>query len=440
MMETNKIYQGDCGELVKKLPDGSVNCCITSTPYFGLRDYQTAKWEGGDVNCDHKGVPMRTKAGFNERYFGKPNVGTDKQGEDREFYKHSCPKCGAIRVDAQIGLEESPGQYVEKLVGLFREVRRVLTKDGTLWLNLGDSYANPSKPGGGDPSIGKRNLGGSNYPQKLVPQGLKPKDLIGIPWMVAFALRDDGCADLKACHTLERVMSGLLDEYEGEPIPDKVISVLERLQQEYQQAKGNSWYLRQDIIWAKPNPMPESVTDRCTKSHEYIFLLSKSAKYYFDADAIKQPIKDSSILRLSQDIENQAGFTRVPGKTNGNMKAVAHKSAITPGQTPHTKALNRMAGIPDPIYQSANKRSVWTVTTKPFKDAHFATYPEELIIDCVKAGCPKGGVILDPFMGAGTTGLVARKLGRNYIGFELNPEYIKIAEKRIDGRGIDFWG
>jgi DNA modification methylase len=437
MMEINKIYQGDCQKLVKELPSGSVNCVITSSPYYGLRDYQTAKWEGGDMNCDHR-PKTSDKTGSSTL-----NSASNNNNHEREGYKgDTCPKCGAIRIDDQIGLEETPEMFVEKLVGLFREVRRVLRDDGVVWLNLGDSYngypANTTRGG---------KLSGTNQHARhfkeggygLTDKSLKPKDLIGIPWMVAFALRDDGCADLRACHTLGQVMSELLDEYEGEPIPDKVIAVLERLQLEYQEAKGNSWYLRQDIIWSKPNPMPESVTDRCTKSHEYIFLLSKSAKYYFDADAIKQPIKDSSILRLAQDVENQVGSDRVPGKTNGNMKAVAHKSAITPGQTPHTKALNRMAGIPDPIYQSANKRSVWTVTTKPFKEAHFATFPEELIVDMVRAGCPKGGVILDPFMGAGTTGLVARKLGRNYIGFELNPEYIKIAEKRIGSRGIDFW-
>lgn len=269
-----------------------------------------------------------------------------------------------------------------KLVEVFSEVKRVLKNDGTLWLNIGDSYngvGEKKKGYGGKQATNK----GAEFQKGTNVVGLKPKDLIGIPWMVAFALRADG------------------------------------------------WYLRQDIIWHKPNPMPESVTDRCTKSHEYIFLLSKSKKYYYDADAIKQPMAESSVPRLAQNIENQEGSSRVPNKTNGKMKAVAHKSAITPGQQPHGKALARMNGEGDPVYESANKRSVWTVTTKPYSEAHFATYPPDLIVDCIKAGCPEGGIVLDPFMGAGTTAMVARKLNRNYVGFELNPEYIMIAQNRI---------
>lgn len=298
----NGIIQGDCIEGMRNLSDKSVNCCVTSPPYFGLRDY------------GHEG---------------------------------------------QIGLEETPEQFVEKLVEVFREVKRVLKDDGTLWLNLGDSYART----GGDSSQSGRHWDGrdknpTNGSNRFAKDlGLKAKDLVGIPWMVAFALRSDG------------------------------------------------WYLRQDIIWHKPNPMPESVTDRCTKSHEYIFLLSKSARYYYDHEAIKQPLAETSIPRLAQDVESQNGYDRVPGKSNGKMKAV---------------------GI-----DTANKRSVWTVTTKPYSEAHFATYPEDLIVDCIKAGCPEGGIVLDPFMGAGTTALVARKLNRNYIGFELNPEYIRIANNRL---------
>jgi DNA modification methylase len=238
----------------------------------------------------------------------------------------------------------------------------------------------------------------------LKSQGLKNKDLIGIPWMVAFALRADG------------------------------------------------WYLRQDIIWHKPNPMPESVTDRCTKAHEYVFLMSKSQRYYYDAEAIKQPIADASVLRLSQQLENQKGSDRVPGKTNGNMKAVG------PGRNPRKGVDIRGGnqgsdnGIPAMAINGngvtghsgyfdtdgnligdgmANKKSVWTVTTQPFSEAHFATFPQKLIVDMIKAGCPEGGLVLDPFMGAGTAAVVSRKLNRNYIGFELNPEYIKIADKRL---------
>lgn len=298
----NKIFEGDCIEGMKNLPDKSVNCCVTSPPYFGLRDY------------GHEG---------------------------------------------QIGLEETPEQFVTKLVDVFREVKRVLKDDGTLWLNLGDSYART----GGDSSQSGRHWDGreknpTNGSNRFAKDlGLKAKDLIGIPWMVAFALRADG------------------------------------------------WYLRQDIIWHKPNPMPESVTDRCTKSHEYIFLLSKSQKYWYDHDAIKQAM---------------IGEPHKPG----------NKATSDAGHLRNDVGTDRMEKVwgEDGM---ANKRSVWTVTTKPYSEAHFATYPPDLIVDCIKAGCPEGGIVLDPFMGAGTTAMVARKLNRNYVGFELNPEYIKIAQNRI---------
>lgn len=276
---------------MRSLPDGCVNTCITSPPYYGLRDY------------GH---------------------------------------------DGQIGLEESPEAYVQKMVEVFREVKRVLRDDGTLWLNLGDSYA-----GNNSQASNNGRAGFGNPREKVVNrtgEGLKTKDLIGIPWRVAFALQADG------------------------------------------------WYLRQDIIWHKPNPMPESVTDRCTKAHEYIFLLSKSSRYYFDSEAIKEDA-------------NYAGESR--GKSRN----------ISP------KGISEMD---NKIYDTRNKRSVWTITTKPFKDAHFATYPEDLIVPCILAGCPEGGLVLDPFMGAGTTALVSKKLGRNYVGFELNEEYKKIADKRLN--------
>jgi DNA modification methylase len=328
----NKIYNSDCIEGLKTLPDESVNCCVTSPPYFGLRDY------------GHEG---------------------------------------------QIGLEETPEAFVSKMIEVFTEVKRVLKKEGTLWLNLGDSY-NGSGKAGNNPEYQKKHTAFGRLEEKerfgkpTMIKNMKPKDLIGIPWMVAFALRSSG------------------------------------------------WYLRQDIIWSKPNPMPESVTDRCTKAHEYIFLLSKSQKYFYDHEAIKQPIADASISRLSQDIENQKGSERVPGKTNGTMKAVGHKNIQDKGQKANSFHLDRAEGNE---WQSndlkANKRSVWTVTTKPFSEAHFATFPEDLIVDCIKAGCPENGIVLDPFSGAGTTALVASKLNRDFIGFELNPEYIEITKKRL---------
>lgn len=307
-MLLDQIYNCDCVEGMKQLPDASVDLTVTSPPYYGLRDYG---------------------------------------------------------VDGQIGVEETPEQYIEKLVSVFREVRRVLKNDGTLWVNIGDSYA-----GGGGfcetaPSSKTSKSGKYGNTGALIRGGIKPagdvkqKDLIGIPWMLAFALRADG------------------------------------------------WYLRQDIIWAKPNPMPESVTDRCTKSHEYIFLFSKSPRYYFDHKAIMEPVAENTVKRMSQDVENQIGSTRVPGKTNGNMKAVGSN-------------------------ERRNKRDVWTVTTKPFKEAHFATFPEDLIEPCILAGCPVNGVVLDPFMGSGTTALTATRLKRLYVGFDLSAEYCAIANKRLE--------
>lgn len=296
-MKLNEIILGDCLEVLKTLPDESIDCAITSPPYWGLRDYG---------------------------------------------------------VEGQLGLEKTPEEFVLKLTEIFREVKRVLKKEGTCWLNLGDSYASTGKEGGDiDQDTGmdiERGRGRLNKHPTI-----KPKHLVGIPWRVAFALQADG------------------------------------------------WYLRQDIIWAKPNPMPESVTDRCTKSHEYIFLLTKSPKYYFDNEAIKEK-------SLTQDDSN-----RDRDKTRLNN---------VPGRT-------RMAGLKTNNYEVRNKRDVWTVATRPFTGAHFATFPEALIMPMINAGCPKGGVVLDIFMGAGTTAVVARKLGRNYLGIELNPEYIKIANKRL---------
>lgn len=321
---TCQILQGDCLEVLKSLPDGSVHTCITSPPYYGLRDYGTAKWEGGDSECDHK-IPEVEHGNL----IGKSD-GKDKQNSHAvRFNRVSCYKCGAIRIDDQIGLEETPDAYVAKLAAVFREVKRVLRDDGTLWLNLGDSY-------GGNREHATESATATCGNTKLdvcakfnkVGNGIKPKDLIGIPWMVAFALRADG------------------------------------------------WYLRSDIIWAKRNCMPESVKDRPTKSHEYIFLLAKSQKYYYDADAIKDPVS-------------------INGKRN--------------------------------------KRDVWFISTKPYKEAHFATFPPDLIEPCVLAGCPQGGTVLDPFNGSGTTGQVALTNNRNYIGIELNPEYIELTHKRLNG-------
>ena len=313
-MSDARILVGDCIARMRDLTARSVHTCITSPPYFGLRDY------------------------------------------------------GA---DGQIGIEPTPEEFVAKLVEVFREVRRVLRDDGTLWLNLGDSYAGGNTGGKlregsaradgevRDDEHSRRNRNGIG-----AVDGVKPKDLIGIPWRVAFALQADG------------------------------------------------WYLRQDIIWHKPNPMPESVRDRCTKAHEYIFLLAKSDRYYFDHEAMREP--------CSEDMQRRAakGHTRGSG---GKIDASRQDAETLRGE--HAKEID--------VSKGRNRRDVWTVSTKPFAGAHFATFPPDLIEPCVLAGCPIGGMVLDPFNGAGTTGLVALRNQRNYIGCELNPEYAVMSEERI---------
>ena len=350
----NKILFGNCQDTLKQFAPNSARTCVTSPPYYGLRDYGTATWIGGDPNCKHRKVG---KQGSN-CITGHKNH--DDMGSVGDYiFKTVCPICGAIRQDSQIGLEETPEEYVEKLVNVFKEVRNVLTDDGTCWVNLGDSYYN-YRPGKGQ-GLPKQSV--SSTKQDLPDmcsrrgnriEGLKEKDLIGIPWLFAFAMRNDG------------------------------------------------WYLRQDIIWHKPNPMPESVRDRCTKSHEYIFLFSKNRKYHYDNEAIKEPAKDWG--------------TR--DRTNGKY----HNEGT--GLSPHTGLTKS--------YPTKNKRSVWSVTVKPYKEAHFATYPPDLIEPCILAGSEEGDTVLDPFMGAGTTAAVAKALGRNYIGCELNENYASLIERRIN--------
>ena len=295
-----RILIGDVRTRLSEIPDQSVQSCVTSPPYWGLRDYGEAD---------------------------------------------------------QIGLEQSPNEYVEQLVQVFREVKRVLRDDGTLWLNLGDSYSGSGKGPSGN--LGKthdeRNM--EEKHSAIVPDGLKPKDLVGIPWRVAFALQADG------------------------------------------------WYLRQDIIWAKPNPMPESVTDRCTKSHEYLFLLSKSARYYFDNQAIKEPAVSVG------DERNGEGRLTYDGKRQGE-KGEGQEAFVS-------------------ISDTRNKRDVWTINTKPFKGAHFAVMPTELVEPCILAGSKEGDTILDPFSGSGTVGLVALTNNREYLGVELNPQYAEMSVERI---------
>jgi len=305
----NKIEFGDCRETMRNWAKQGIKAqtCVTSPPYFGLRDY------------GHEG---------------------------------------------QIGHEETPEEFIKQLVEVFRCVWDVLEDDGTLWLNIGDSYCNTNGFARASPEYqreGRNNMPANDRKlDKLHATGLKTKDLIGIPWMLAFALRADG------------------------------------------------WYLRQDIIWHKPNPMPESVQDRCTKAHEYIFLFSKSHKYHFDHFAIKEPVKEDWGTR---------------DRSNGKY----HKEGT--GLQPHS-------GL-EKSYEMANKRSVWTVNTKPYSGAHFAVFPTELIEPCILSGAPVGGIVLDPFMGSGTTAQVAQDLGRKYLGCELNPEYGKLQQKRLAQQSLE---
>ncbi|MBS3927696.1 MAG: site-specific DNA-methyltransferase [Sphingomonadales bacterium] len=303
-----EIIVGDCRDVLAQMPDRSVQCCVTSPPYFGLRDYG---------------------------------------------------------VDGQIGLEASPEEFVGELVAVFHEVRRVLADDGTLWLNLGDSYAASGM--GGNPAESSHRKQATNVGSlvagRKAPDGFKPKDLLGIPWRVAFALQSDG------------------------------------------------WYLRQDIIWAKPNPMPESVTDRCTKAHEYIFMLSKSAQYFYDAASVAEPAVSTDVKKFTDGgRDKQRGHGRRHEGFNGRYAA-------------------KLAA--DGVPATRNRRSVWAVATAPFKEAHFATFPPEIPKLCIRAGSRVGDTILDPFGGAGTTGLVADGLGRNATLIELNSSYAAMAHNRI---------
>jgi len=406
---TAKILEGNSLETLKGLPACSVQCVVTSPPYYGLRDYGTAKWEGGEKDCSHiddekvaeRKRQKKSMIAVGESLDGstRTRVHDESIGNDWQ-YRGDCKKCGAKRIDTQIGLEPSPEAYVEALVNVFREVWRVLKDDGVLWLNLGDSYwggKGQSSQAWSTEHQDRNTLQKSQH--QITGKGetrptdgkhpvIKPKDLIGIPWMVAFALRADG------------------------------------------------WYLRQDIIWSKPNPMPESVTDRCTKSHEYIFLMSKSRQYYYDHEAIKEPAALSSAERWAQNVEQQEGSARVPGKTNGKMKAVGgpkrkefNSTQGGGGTGLQGHSGNRLAD--GTLITDRNKRSVWTVTTKPYKEAHFATFPPDLIEPCILAGSKEGDTVLDPFNGSGTTGAVALKHHRHYVGCELNPKYIKLTNRRL---------
>lgn len=383
-MPHSTILTGNVLDVLPTLPEQSVNCVVTSPPYWGLRDYGTATWEGGSPACDHKPG--------GESRVGKTTLqgGNGSNGHKQEGYKTFCAKCGARRIDRQIGMERTPTEYVSTIVEVFRQVWRVLAADGTVWLNLGDTYASAwacdrrNVVGNGSLEHGKRE----DRPNRLV-NGLKEKDLVGIPWRVAFGLQEDG------------------------------------------------WYLRSDIIWAKPNNMPESVTDRPTKAHEYMFLLTKRSRYYYDAEAIKEPSQVWTGQAATFERTGPVADHIIPNQTAAQHRANRGGHNAFRGQGSNRESENGAAlregrDMTDVgSGPTRNRRSVWTVATIPYPEAHFATFPPKLVEPCVLAGCPAGGVVLDPFAGSGTTLEVALRLGRDAIGIELNPDYVRLAEKRL---------
>lgn len=309
---TATVHTGEALSVLRSLTDSSVHCCVTSPPYWGLRDYG---------------------------------------------------------VDGQIGLEETPAEFLARLVAVFEEVRRVLRADGVCWVNMGDSYANDAKWGGSSGGKNRASTNGGEGFRQRRDTGLKPKDLIGMPWRLAFALQDAG------------------------------------------------WWLRSDCIWHKPNPMPESVADRPTKAHEYVFLLTKSARYFYDADAVREPLAAKTLTTFGREETR-----RMSPERSDFIKADNWAHAVKV-RKPRLNDEGEIAG--------ANMRTVWSIATQPFHGAHFATFPEALAERCILAGCPDGGTVLDPFTGSGTTGVVAVRHGRSFVGCELNPDYADMARRRI---------
>jgi len=358
----NKVYFGDCRESMRQMAKDGVKAqmCVTSPPYYGLRDYGTAEWVGGDNSCEHEGLVISN----NRNFIDEGGRGSNKKA----ISSGDCLKCGATRKDSQIGNEQTPQEFIDNLVEVFACVWDVLEDNGTLWVNLGDSYYNYR------PGKGQRVVANSIASQKAAEfehsakrgnklDGYKEKDLMGMPWRLAFALQDFG------------------------------------------------WYLRQDIIWHKPNPMPESVQDRCTKSHEYIFLLTKNQKYYFDNKSIQEPAESAG--KVSGSFKGRQGDAEYHAQSGG-------------------------VGGDAKEYEKRNKRDVWSVPVKPYTGAHFAVYPEELIEPFILAGSRVGDIVLDPFFGSGTTGAVAQKLGRKWVGCELNKEYETLQNQRLQQQGLEF--
>lgn len=512
-----KFLQGDALSVLKGMPDKSVQCCVTSPPYYGLRDYGTGTWIGGDPNCPH----YRTSKYSENDITGHKAMGEQGQAVGDAIYKSVCPLCGATRVDEQIGIEETPEEYVERLVEVFREVKRVLKDDGTLWVNIGDTYNTNS------------------FHKTKTAKGCKPKDLIGVPWKLAEALKSpyytgvikneadrawlaammDGegsfvlssynskgriktnfyimltnssekiigkCESLfpqkvrhiyekpsvtrkavyrwdveklenkelfireiypymvekrKQCivgYTFLQLQKGMPNKKHGytkdqQEKRQELVEIMHKLNagqdvdlpsycQEPNPLYEQMFYLRQDIIWDRPNPMPESVKDRCTKAHEYVFLLSKSPTYLFNHEKMLEPAnydgRNDTVMKGSIKYKDSEYLQN--GKTN-TMSYKGHERWDFKVIDGYEEAL--------PV---RNRRDVWHIPVSSYSGAHFATYPEELVMPCILAGTNEGDTVLDPFNGSGTTGVVALKNGRKYVGIDLNSEYIKLSEERFD--------
>lgn len=467
---TVRIIVGDAISALRTLPDESVHCVVTSPPYWGLRDYGTAKWEGGDHECDHKVDSQSAMMKQKRSTLGPKRDGLSPENSYfkgvGEVYRSPCGKCGARRIDRQIGLESSPAEYVEKIVAVFREVRRVLRRDGSVWLNLGDCYsAHVGQRKETDKAGIKQqsNTASVGSPSRSA-EGLKSKDLVGMPWRVAFALQADG------------------------------------------------WWLRRDIIWHKVNPMPESTRDRPTTAHEYLFLLTKAERYFYDAEAIAESVSENTNPRISKREISRIHGERLAGANTSVGMGSAKKSHEQDGMVRANDSYQNAVCLP---VSTRNKRSVWTIASEPFPEAHFATFPTKLVEPCILAGTSAKGVcaacgapwvrttervdqgwngsrygeralsatggaktggterstlgspngkltgknsttgwqpscscgadtvpatVLDPFIGSGTTGLVADRLGRDCIGIELNPEYAEMARRRIENDAGTLFG
>ena len=534
------LYHGEARDVLTQLPAESVQCVVTSPPYWGLRDYGTATWDGGDAECGHV-APLGGGSAKGSTLVGTGN--REGYSADGQF-RRECGKCGARRIDRQLGLEPTPEAYVDAMVDVFRHVRRVLRDDGTLWLNIGDTYAAQR---GGSAMPAETLAGGvSGHGDKVAKRGreseylahrnaasygLKHKDLVGIPWLLAFALRQPYYTGRIKAESDRIWLSALMDgegtmtvlsttsphgsgnsyppiaqvRMTSEPVVQKAGSLVgvsspaqyppslrgkravyqwrlsgrraadvagelfpyliekrkqalilwnhQAVRDSYETKRGVSipvaavekqracreliqrlnhgehvdipswmvtppsftepgWYLRQDLIWSKPNPMPESVRDRCTKAHEYLFLLSKSERYWYDQEAIAEPFADD---RMGNP------------KGGGQYAQQAYTYA-----GPHAQSgLQRGEWNVDGERTTRNKRSVWHIATAPFPEAHFATFPPALVEPCILAGSREGDVVLDPFIGSGTTAMVARQLGRRAIGIDLNSEYLAMARRRV---------